>query len=90
MLKIDIGKRAEKYLRTLPKKHAQQVILTLYELQKNPSPPDSKQLKNSTFRRADMGEHRIIYCVVGSTLFIPLIGKRNDNDVHRRLQRLEG
>lgn len=90
MLRIDIGKRAEKYLRTLPKKHVRQVSLKLIELQRDPEPNDSKELVNSAFRRTDVGEHRIVYTFSATTLFIPLIGKRNDDDVYRRLRRMEG
>jgi mRNA interferase RelE/StbE len=89
MLKIDLGKRAEKYMRTLPRKHAAQIATKIFELRNDPLSPDSKQLQNSEFRRADFGEHRIVYTISSTTLFIPLIGKRNDGDVYRRLRRLE-
>ncbi len=90
MLEINLGKRAEKYLRTLPKKHARQVSLKLFELQRDPEPNDSKELAHSAFRRADIGEHRIVYTFSATTLLVPLIGKRNDDDVYRRLRRMEG
>lgn len=90
MLRINIGKRAEKYLRTLPKKPARQISLKLIELQRDPEPHDSRGLAHSAFRRADIGEHRIVYTFSTTTLFVPLIGKRNDDDVYRRLRRMEG
>jgi len=36
----------------------------------------------------DCGEYRIIYYVDGEVLRVPLIGKRNDDEVYKRLQRL--
>ena len=89
MLQIEIGRRAEKYLRTLPKKHARQVALKIHSLRTNPEPSDSRKLTNSDFRRADIGEHRIIYTCTKTVLSIPLIGKRNDDEVYRRLDRLQ-
>lgn len=90
MLQIKLGKRAEKYLRALPKKHARQISLKLIELQRDPEPHDSKGLVGSVFRRADIGEHRVVYTFSATTLLVPLIGKRNDDDVYRRLRRMEG
>ena len=90
MLSISIEKRAQKYLRSIQKKHVHQIVTKLYELRHDPEPSDSKMLKNSEYRRADIGEHRIIYLVIKNTLIVPLIGKRNDDEVYRRLRRLEG
>ena len=89
MLQIEIGKRAEKYLRSIPKKHARQIALKIHDLRTNSEPPDSKKLADSEYRRADIGEHRIIYHATRTTLFIPLVGKRNDGEVYRKLKRLE-
>jgi len=35
-----------------------------------------------------MGEYRIIYRISSETIFITLVGKRNDDDVYRRMRRL--
>jgi mRNA interferase RelE/StbE len=37
--------------------------------------------------RVDIGEYRIIYEVEGNTLCIILIGKRNDDEVYKKLRR---
>jgi len=90
MREISLDKRAQTYVLSLPPKHARQVSLKLLSLSIEPNSTDSKQLKNSAFFRADVGEHRIIYLYSKDILYVPLIGKRNDNDVYRRLERLEG
>lgn len=90
MLTIGLEKRAQKFLAALPPKHARQVREKLFKLAEDPYPPDSKQLKSSAYRGTDSGEYRVIYHVAGNNLCVYLIGKRNDNDVYRRLERLEG
>jgi mRNA interferase RelE/StbE len=89
MRNLKLGKRASKYLTTLQAKQARQLAVKLFELRLNPEPNDSKQLRGSTYRRADVGEHRIIYEYSEDILSVPLTGKRNDGDVYRRLDRLE-
>jgi len=89
MLKIKMTKRAQKFLIHLPLKQAQQIKRKLYALLEDPIPNDSKKLVGySNYRRADAGEYRIIYRVEGDSLFVPLIGKRNDGDVYKKLQQL--
>ncbi|HEX2792485.1 MAG TPA: type II toxin-antitoxin system RelE/ParE family toxin [Candidatus Paceibacterota bacterium] len=90
MRRIDVSKRAAKYLRSLLPKHARQVGDKILDLAKHPEPPDSKPLQGHDYRRADMGEHRIIYRFSEDCLFIALVGKRNDGDVYRKLDRMMG
>jgi mRNA interferase RelE/StbE len=90
MLTLDLKRRAQKFLAKLPPKHERQVVGKLAALLQDPFPPDSKQLKNSLFRGVDIGEYRIAYLITHEMLVVSLIGKRNDNDVYRRLERLEG
>ncbi len=89
MLNLDLSKRAGKYLSSVPKKHLRQIVEKLEELRINPRPQDSKPLKGFPYLRADIGEHRIIYHVENTILRVPIIGKRNDNEVYRRLERME-
>ncbi|MHC1790907.1 type II toxin-antitoxin system RelE family toxin [Solidesulfovibrio sp.] len=51
-----------------------------------PEASDTSALKNSPYRRTDVGEYRIIYRVEGDVLLVPLIGKRNDGDVYKRFE----
>ena len=90
MLKVDISKRSEKFIRTLPPKQKRQITTKIIELCSNPEPHDSSKLKGyDQYRRADIGEYRIVYYVRDSVLLIVvLIGRRNDDDVYRQLKRL--
>ena len=90
MLRIEIGDYASKFLRRLQKKQAGQIGRKIRALAENPYPSDSKQLKGSIWRGTNIGEYRVIYGVQGESLIIPLIGKRNDDEVYHRLKRLEG
>ena len=89
MLKLDVKHRVEKFLRKLLPKHRKQVSEKILELCSDPMPPDSEWVTGFPYRRADIGEYRIIYRVESDTLLIPLIGKRNDDDVYKRMKRLE-
>ena len=87
MLRINPSRQAQKFLRNLPPKQARQVANKLLALRQDPQPPDAKQLRGHPYLRADVGEYRIIYRVEQDTLIVPLIGKRNDAEIYRRLRR---
>ena len=55
-----------------------------------PFPNDSERLKGMDLSRVDVGEYRIIYRVRGDMLDVPIIGKRNDDEVYKRLKRMGG
>ncbi len=93
MLKIEIQRAAAKALQRLPPKHRKQVARKIYGLRENPAPQDSKKLKGalSAYRRADIGEYRIIYRVDDDILRVSLVGKRNDMSVYRQYrQKIRG
>lgn len=90
MPQINISKRASKFLLSVPAKHSRQLAFKITELSKNPYPNDSKKLqgKFNKYHRITAGEYRIIYKCDKETIFIVLIGKRNDDDVYKMLVRL--
>lgn len=90
MLRIDLRRDVRKFVAALPPKHARQVARKILGLAENPEPHDSIVLKgkSAAFRRADVGEYRIVYRVEGETLKVVLVGKRNDSEIYRRLKRL--
>lgn len=91
MLKPDFSRDADKFLRKLPPKQGRQVATKVCELLNDPEPSDSASLKGyPKYRRADIGEYRIIYEVDGDILRITLINKRNDDQVYRKLKRKQG
>lgn len=87
MLKLDLTKAALGFFEQLPPKQFRQVANKVFSLMENPEPHDSKELVGHPFRRADVGEYRIVYRVEDDILKVALIGKRNDGDVYKRLKR---
>ena len=88
MLRIDLAKRVEKFQQRLPAKHRRQIAERILALAVEPAAQDAKALQGSEFRRADSGEYRIVYRLVGAVQQIALVGKRNDDEVYRQLKRL--
>lgn len=87
MLKIDITKSAGKFIKKLPPKQFRQVVGTILALRENPTPTDSKQLKGyPEYQRVDIGEYRIIYRFDKDTVYIAVVGKRNDDEVYKRFK----
>lgn len=88
MLKINLSKDAERFLKKIPAKHSKQIAERLYTLLQDPEAFPSVELKGyAPYRRAKSGEYRIIFYVEEDTLFVPLIGKRNDDEVYQLLKR---
>jgi mRNA interferase RelE/StbE len=89
MLKLDVSKPASRFAQTRQPKHQRQIAARIQALRNDPSPPDSKALKSGQpgEKRVDVGEYRILYKVEGDTLYVILIGKRNDDEVYRRFGR---
>jgi mRNA interferase RelE/StbE len=87
VLRLDITKQVIKFFRPLPAKPYRQVFNKILALMENPEPPDSSPLVGYPYRRADIGEYRIIYRVEEDCLKVALVGKRNDDEVYRQLKR---
>lgn len=87
MHKIDITKTSGKFIKKLPPKQYRQVVGTMLALRENPTPNDSKQLTGyPEYRRVDIGEYRIVYRSDADTVYIAVIGKRNDDEVYSRFR----
>ena len=89
MLRVNFDRAALRFLKKLPPKQGRQIGLKIAELRRDPEPYDSRELKGKLvdYRRADMGEYRIIYFIKGNELHIPLVGKRNDAAVYKQMER---
>lgn len=88
MLKLIVSKEAGKFVKKLLPKHQRQLALKIVALTEHGiDVQDSQHLKGSSYKRVDVGEYRIIYTIIDMTLFIVLIGKRNDNDVYKKMIR---
>lgn len=88
-LALKLSRQAGRFIKTLPPKQYKQVVSATLALLNNPEPHDSKPLKGSkdNNRRADVGEYRIVYRVEGEGLLVLVIGKRNDDEVYKILDR---
>lgn len=84
---LDISNAARKYLDSLDKKPFRQVMLKTLDLQKDPYPNDSIQLKGQKRKilRVDIGEHRIVYSIIDHVVMVENIDKRNDGTVYKKL-----
>ena len=74
-----------------PPKHKRQVKDYILNLTNNPRPADIKPFKNyNPYVRGDIGEYRVVFRYDKNPDFITivLVGKRNDGDVYKRLNRL--
>ena len=87
MLKLDLTKQSQKFLAGLPAKQFRQVVNKLFGLMADPLPGDSLRMVGYPYRRADIGEYRIVYRVESDCLKVPIIGKRNDSEAYEQLKR---
>jgi len=77
-----------KELAGFPPKHFKQVISKALSLVGDPTPSDAKALQGyDELYRVDSGEYRIVYTFTADSVDIILIGKRNDDEVYRLLDR---
>ena len=91
MFELIINKQDKKFISSLPPKHRKQIANALFQLMENPLPENSKQLIGyHPFRRIPVGEYRIIYKIfdVEKQIRVILIGKRNDDEIYKKLKRL--
>ena len=90
MLKIKTSKRAAQVLKRVPPKHGRQLIARIEELARKTDAPDVRPVSgHPPYLRVTAGEYRIIYHIEGDTLYVEIIGKRNDDEVYRQLRRLD-
>ena len=88
MLTIKLSKRTDKMLGKTPAKQAKQIAARIRQLANDPSALPTMGLKGyAPWRRAKSGEYRIIYQIEGDILYIGLIGKRNDDEIYRLVER---
>ncbi len=90
MLNLDFSAQAIKFLKKLSGKPAKQIKKKIEEMRINPYPQDSAKLSGYPFHRTDSGEYRIVYLINGDTLEIKIVGKRNDDEVYKKLARSQG
>lgn len=76
-------------MRALPAKQARQIAEKLKLLAADPSSLPSEGLKGyAPMRRLKSGEFRIVFGVEDDVVQIRLIGKRNDDEIYKALERV--
>lgn len=73
---------------SLPGKQARQIAEKLKLLAADPASLPTENLKGYTpMRRLKVGEFRVIFALEEDVLQVRLIGKRNDDEVYKALER---
>ena len=85
VLPLSLSRASVRFLDTLPPRQYRQVTRKIIMLMANPRPTDAERLKGYDYSRVTVGEYRIIFDVRDSVLRVVAIGKRNDDEVYRRL-----
>lgn len=91
MAKLDGLATVLDFLNGLQPKIAAQIAKKVLALNVEPLPADSEQLSDyQGLYRVDSGEYRIVYRYFPEQDLVEviLVGKRNDDDVYKRLKRL--
>ncbi len=88
MPSIDLLRQAARFLENLPAMQARQIAEKLRSLESDPSVLPSELLRGyAPMRRLKSGEFRIIFSVEGDLVRVLLIGKRNDDQIYKALER---
>ena len=85
MLPLSLSKASVRFLDTPPAKQYRQVARKIIMLMADPRPADAERLKGYEYSRVTAGEYRIIFDVCDGVLRVVAIGRRNDDEVYRRL-----
>jgi mRNA interferase RelE/StbE len=90
-MNLTMSKQALKTCASLDARQYRQVVSAVLNLLINPEPHDSEALRGARRgeRRLDVGEYRVIYAVVGETIEILVVGKRNGDEVYRIWERMK-
>jgi mRNA interferase RelE/StbE len=91
MAKLDGLQTVLNFLNGLQPKIAAQIAKKTLSLNVDPLPIDIKQLKGyPNYYRVDSGEYRIVYCYKpeNDLIEVILVGKRNNDEVYKKLERL--
>jgi len=86
VLPLSLSKASVRFLETLPPKQYRQVTRKIIMLMADSRPTDAERLKGYDYSRVTVGEYRIIFDVRDDVLRVVDIGKRNDDEVYRRLR----
>lgn len=87
MLKPDLANDAMRFLKKRDSKQFLQIFQAITSLCNEPRPSDSISMGNGTHFRKDVGEFRVIYRFDTETLFVTVVGNRNDSAAYQEFDR---
>jgi len=88
MPRIDLSRQAAAFLEGLPAKPARQIAEKLQALANDPQALPSELLRGyAPLRRLKSGEYRVIFAIEADCVRVRLIGKRNDDEIYKALER---
>jgi len=87
VLPPSLSRAAVRFLDTLPPKQFRQVARRIIMLMADPRPADAERLRGYEYSRVTVGEYRVIFDIRDDVLCVVAVGKRNDDEVYRRLIR---
>lgn len=88
MLKIEFSKQAAKDIQKFPAKIQRQIALKIHDLRSNPNQSDVANLKgHAPYKRCSCCEYRIIFYIKEDVIYLDFIGKRNDDEIYKKLKR---
>ncbi len=82
--RLVFSRDADRFLMDIAPKQYKQIVSRILDLAEDPLPHDSQKLRSCDHYRIDVGEFRVIYRFDVDTVFIDIVGKRNDDEVYRR------
>lgn len=87
MLQANLTNDAMRFLKKRDGKQFMQVFQAIVSLCDNPRPVDSISMGNGSHYRKDVGEFRVIYRFDEQTLFVAVVGNRNDSAAYQEFDR---
>ena len=87
MLQANLTNDAMRFLKKRDSKQFMQIFQAIVALCDNPRPVDSISMGNGSHYRKDVGEFRVIYRFDEQTLFVAVVGNRNDSAAYQEFDR---
>jgi len=87
MLKPNLSNDAMRFLKKRDSKQFLQIFQAITSLCADPRPNDSISMGNGTHFRKDVGEFRVINHFDAETLFVSIVGNRNDSAAYQEFDR---
>lgn len=81
--RVDISSKAEKELKSLPKKLALRIGTQMMTLADSPRPRQSKKLRGTEFYRIRVSAYRVVYAVFDTEKRVIVLSIAHRRDIYR-------